>query len=138
LGAVDDRVEVHERVVSRRVLVADLRLLRSVDRPDARVEARAAHVLHVRLPTKAARVELVGDGGDGLRVHAALPYCLTFGCDAGTDEVRVRLAITLGLHVRSLTTDLRDVVRQAVVRDTEVLREQLPARSQRAVQILRR
>ena len=67
-GRVDDRVEVHERVVTVAYWSPGLGLLRVVRRVDRRMAARlrlgrrVADVLHVALPRQALGLELVGDG----------------------------------------------------------------------------
>ena len=76
-GVVDDRVEVHEGVVSGGVLVAGLGALGPVLAVERRVPAglglrgRVAHVLHVSAPRQALGPELVGDGPDRAGIDAA-------------------------------------------------------------------
>ena len=127
---VRDAVEVHERVVPRGVLVADLRPLGVVRRVGVGVPTRRAHVLHVAAPGQALRLELVGDGLHTRGVDAPVAYGLLRRDGPGLDEVRVDLAVTLRLRVRPLAADLGDVVGQAVVRGAVVLREQLTLRGQ--------
>ena len=99
---VDDRVEVHERVVAGRVHVGLRRDHRRVRRADRRMAARlrlgrrVADVLLVRLPGLARGVELVGDrlaptSGTRSPCPSAWPYC----AGAGRDELGVRRAVGL-------------------------------------------
>ena len=135
---VDDRVEVDERVVARRVLVVDRGRLRVVAAVGRRVPARRRHVLHVALPRKALCGELVGDGLHGRRVDAALADRLAVGPDHARGHVGEELAVGLGLDVRRLPADHREVVRVAQVRGGVVLREQLALRAQRRREVRRR
>ena len=141
--AVDDRVEVDERIVARRVHVARVRLLRVVLRVDRGVPARlrlgrrVADVLHVPLPREVARRELVGERAHAGRVHAARPDGLAVGRRSGQAEVAVDLAVALRLRVGALAAQLGDVVGQAVVRRAVVIVEQLALREQGLVEVHR-
>ena len=64
-----------------------------------------------------AAVELVGDRLHRRRVHAPLPERLLVGAGAGRHEVAEVRAVGLGLRVRRLAADLRDVVVEARVAD---------------------
>ena len=129
---IDDRVEVDERVVAHRVLVAGAGLLGRVGRADRRVTAgpglgrRVPHVLHVALPGAARGRELIGDGRYEGRIHAALPDRLAVGVEARrADEVGVDLAVRLGVGIGCLAAHQRDVVVEAHVAGRVVLPQQL-------------
>ena len=146
---IDDRMEVHERVVADRVLVAvrepgarRLRRLRGVRTVQRRMAAGAAdarrivtHVLEVGAPRPAARGELIGQRLHARRVDAAGANGLAIGRDAGEQVVLVHLAvIPRGLR-RRLAADHRDVVAEAEVGRAEVLAEQRTARRQRVREV---
>src|SRR5256885_2564909 len=136
-------MEVHERVVLRRVQIAGSRRLRRVGATDVRVAAglrvggRVAHVLLVGPPGAVGGVELVGERLHRRRVHAALSEHLAEIADACARELAERRAVALGRGVRTLPADLCDVVVEARVADGEVLGEELALRGQRPAQIRR-
>ena len=142
--AVDDRVEVDERVVARGVLVAGAGLLGVVGGADRRVATgprlrrRVADVLHVALPCEAPLGELVRKGRNVGGEDAAGADRLPVGGRGDAPEVGEHRAVGLRLRIRSLAADLREVVRQAVVRDAVVVVEELSLREQRSHEILRR
>jgi hypothetical protein len=122
---VDDRVEVHERVVPRGVLVARLGLLGVVGGVEGRVAAGRAHILHVALPRQALGLELVGDGQGCGRIDATRPDELTVEGRRHTDELRVVDAVGLGLGVGRLAAHHGDVVAETqVARAVVLLHEQ--------------
>lgn len=125
-----DRVEVDEWVVARRVPIIWFGGLRVVPRIDRGVAAESglaggvvAHVLHVALPGETTRHELVGNRLDG-RVDAALSERLPVQPEAGREKIREELAVGLRLRVRSLAAHHRCVVPEAQMRDRVVLGEE--------------
>ena len=125
-------MEVDERVVARRVLVAVARRLRVVARVQRGVTARrrlgrrVPHVLHVTLPGATHGRELIGDRGHESGVDAALSDRLTVGVEGRcAGEVGVDHAVPLRLGVRRLATHERDVVVEAHVTRRVVLPQQL-------------
>ena len=141
---VDDRVEVDERVVARRVLVADLGALGGVHRVQIGVAAArrlsrglGRHVLHVALPGQPAVLELVGDRLHlRRRIHAAGPEHLAVGRRSSRQEVVVEDAVGLGLRVRGLAADHGDVVVEAEVAGRVVVRQEVALRRQPLRQVL--
>ena len=149
---VDDRREVHERVVPGRVaVVGRTGRVGQVDRPELRMAAcRAesgldgpiamrviAHVLGVLAPAQMLGAQLRGDRRDVLREHAAaareLPELgqLVEVLAAELDERREDPAVLVELVVAGLAGDLRDVVVKAVVTGAVVVADQRPPRRQR-------
>src|SRR5581483_5458323 len=142
-GAVDDRVEPHERIVARRILIFGLFVVRDILRADRYMTARRGftarivpHVFHVALPRQVCGGELLPNrphilwidttlAGDlaGRRVPATMR--------ATRDEVRVDVAVGRRRAVRSLTTDQRRVVVEAGVTNAIVLAQERAHRSQR-------
>jgi hypothetical protein len=153
---VDDRVEVHERVVARGVAVVgraggvgEVNLVqrrvparRAVRGPGGAVAVRVdAHVLLVGPPGQVMSGELIGDRAHVPRVDAAVAGQLAVlgplveVLAAELDELLEELAVLAGLVVRRLAGDLRDVVVQAVVADAVVVAQQRALRRQRPGQV---
>ena len=119
-----DGLEVHERIMPRRVLVAHLGALAGVLRAELGMPARRAHVFHVALPGLAGRAELPGDRGDRGRIHAAGSLHLPQRGRPRLLERGVRGAVVAGHGVGRLAGDLGQVVRVRVVGDPVVLGKQ--------------
>ncbi len=143
-AVVDDRVEVHERVVPGRVLVGRRGLLSGVGGPDRRVRTGGApvpgrvlaHVLHVAAPGLARRLELVGDRTNFGRVDAAGPERLPVRADRpGRNVIESAGAIGLRHRVLGLAADQGDVVAEAEVPRAVVLAEQPALRGQLAREV---
>jgi hypothetical protein len=134
---VDDRVEVHERVVASGVLVGGRRVLSGVSGADVRMATRRGlggsrlrHVLHVAPPRVSGALQLRGDALDAGGIDAALADELPAGGGESRKEVVVELAVGLGLGVRRLSADHRDVVVEAEVPGPVVVGDQGALRGQ--------
>src|SRR5436309_7580332 len=126
---VDDRVEVHERVVAHDVLVrlrCRLGLVLGSNRRVAVVAERAiagrvlAHVLHVAAPGRSLGGELVPDRRDRGRVDATDADRLSVGAARRAHEVDVEWGIGLRVGIRALAAHEAYVVVEALVPGPEV------------------
>ena len=150
-GPVDQRVEIHERVVAGRVLIAlghrrrrRLGALGRIIRTQLWIAAGrglalpiVAHVLQVAAPAFVDGGELVRQRVDRRRVDAAAAYGLAVRGGARGDEVGEDLAVVARLGRASLAADHRQVVAEAVMGGAEVLRQQHAPLGQRAREIRR-
>lgn len=130
---VDDRVEVHERIVLGGVLILWRSVLGDVERADDRMCAGGrftrrvlAHVFHVRLPRETGVGELVGDGANALGIHATRAGKLAVGVGlfGGGREFAKRRAVGLRSGVGRLPADHGDVVVQAEMADAVIAGQQ--------------
>src|SRR5258707_29273 len=119
-------MEVHERIVPRRILIAPGRRLSLVHRVERRMSARRRHILHGSPPGELARSQLAGNGLPFAWEHASLSNGLAIDIHLDRrawNEVLVDLTIALSDGVGRLPTYQRDIVRQAVVADRVVIRQ---------------
>jgi len=144
---VDDAVEVHKRIMLRRVFILRSCAAGPFNSPRRHVPARRAlacriisHVLHVSPPHQLRGLELVRHGLHHRRIQATYPQRLPVGIEVRLAEAEFRHGgtVSLSLCVRRLAADQRQVVIETEVADAIVLVEERALGSQGVGQVRRR